>query len=842
MYIIKRNGERENVSYDKITHRNMKLANDLNVDATSLSQKVISGLASGMTTREIDELSCQNAIHSSIYEPDYEILATRIAVNDLHKSIPATFSEKLDILFENKGGKTSLIHPSVYKFAKENMEKITAAIDYSRDYNLSYFGFKTLAHSYLLKVGGKIVESPQDMLMRVNLGIHGPSVRNGKTIAGDIDKCIASFKEQSDGKFTHASPTLFNAGTNRPQMSSCFVLSCPDSMGDDEYDEAGELNAHMEESIPETWRQCSKISKYSGGIGVDLTFVRGRGSYINGTNGMSTGLIPLIKVFDKIGGYVNQGGKRNGAISLYLQPWHPDIIDFLRIGLNTGDENDKSRGIFPALWIPDLFFKRLKKNTSSNWSLFCPHKYPELVSLYGDEFEKRYEELEANNMMCATISVGKVWDAIIKSLDETGLPYMCAKDAVNRKSNQKNIGPIYGSNLCVEIMQYHTPTSIAVCNLASICLPKFVDQKQRTFDFQALGYITTMVLQNLNQVVDKNYSPVAYCAKNNLSYRPVGIGVQGLADVFAMMGLSWEDPNDERNPNPESRLLNIVIFEVIYYYALKESARLAVTNGSYDKFEGSPASQGILQYDMWNVVPITDPSSAAIRASKNYSWKIPELDWSELKEQVKKGLYNSLMVAPMPTASTSQIMGNSECFEPFTSNLYSRKVLAGHYPIVNRHLYNDLKKIGAWNKQNLENIIANNGSVQSLDIPRELKLIYKTVWEISQKIIIDMAADRGAFIDQSQSMNIYIARPTKSKTSSMYIYAWEKGLKTLSYYLRSTASVDPVKFTLDMVSDPTKKKGNEHLGEKSSPKASDHTNDSGIKYNCTDDVCIPCSG
>ena len=829
MFIIKRDGRKQQVYYDKITARNMKLAADLSVDTISLSQTVIRGLSSGMTTRDIDQLSCESAIHRSIYEPDYGILASRIAWNDLHKNTPSTFNETIELLNSNyntiKRHPNPLISEEVYKFAKEHIQEIEKTIEYNQDYNYSYFAFRTLEKSYLQKVNKKIVERPQHMLMRVNLGIHGPSKRNGIIHEGDIKKALASYKAMSERKFTHATPTLFNAGTKRPQNSSCFVLNCPDSLGDEEYDDDEKvISGPIEETgIMECLKHCAKISKCAGGIGVSITNVRCRGAYIGGTNGRSNGIIPFVRMFNETGRGIDQGGgKRKGAIAIYLQPWHPDTPEFLEIRLNGGSEELKARDVFPALWIPDLFFKRLEAD--EKWSFFCPGSYPELVSLYGEEFEKRYIELEEEGKASRVMKASELWEMILKSLDEKGLPYMLAKDSVNNKSNQKNIGPIHGSNLCTEVMEYHDPKSIAVCNLASISLPAFVDKEKKTFDFDELGKIVEMVTENLNLVLDKNYSPVRYCAVNNLSYRPIGIGVQGLADVFAMLHLPWE--------SQEAADLNKSIFECIYYYALKQSSAMAKLDGSYHKFEGSPASQGILQYDMWGVQPITRHDNTD---EFKYNWEVPKFNWTELKEEVKKGLRNSLLVAPMPTASTSQILGNVEAFEPMTSNIYARKVIAGDFPLVNQHLYRDLSAIGKWNKENVDKIIKDDGSVQNLDIPQTLKDVYKTVWEIPQKTIIDMAADRGAFIDQSQSMNIHIARPTPSKLSSMYMYAWKKGLKTLSYYLRSQATVDPVKFTIMEVSDPTQKIKEEIMKMKEEkPKKKG-------EYICTDEVCIPCS-
>jgi ribonucleoside-diphosphate reductase subunit M1 len=845
MFVIKRNGEKQVMLFDNITRRNQKLANDLKIDTTSLSMSVIQGLKSGMTTREIDLLSCENAIYKSTYEPNYAILASRIAVNDLHKTTPTTFRECIEKLHKNintvNNQPNPLIDEKVYKFALENIEEIEQSIQHENDYNYSYFGFKTLEKSYLQKVNGKVVERPQYMLMRVAIGIHGPSDRNGFLHQGNIELALQTYKELSAMKFTHATPTLFYSGTPKPQMSSCFLLNCPDSIN----------------GITDCWKTCSFISKHAGGIGVDLT-VRSKGAYIAGTNGNSNGIIPLIKVFNEIARYVDQGGgKRKGAISLYLQPWHPDILEFLEIRFNTGPEEARARDIFPALWIPDLFFKRLQQS-NSKWSLFCPGKYPELVTLYGDEFEKRYLELETQGCYEKQIPLEELWKKILKSLEETGLPYMMSKDNVNNKSNHKNIGPITGSNLCTEIVQYHDSKSTAVCNLASICLSQFV-KDDKTFDFEELGKITKMIVHNMNNIIDKNYYPEyeidcfdddelplnekpkkVIGKHNNLKYRPIGIGIQGLADVFARMKLSWE--------SKEARKLNQVIFETIYYHALNKSLELSRFHyGPYSKFYGSPTSQGILQYDMWNVVPFTHEQNykneSTLSSVSNVT--IPLFNWDNLKENIKQyGIRNSLMIAPMPTAGTSQIMGNTEAFEPLTSNLYIRKVGAGDFPIVNQYLYNDLNELGLWKKDIVDEIITNNGSIQNINsIPDNLKKLYKTVWEIPQKIIVDFAADRGAFIDQTQSLNIFMERPTVSKLSSLYMYGWKRGLKTLSYYLRTKPATGAVKFTV--MNNETEKipinntnKENEKNTDNQVYKINKFT---GQKFICTDEVCTSCS-
>ena len=1167
MFVIKRDGQKQPMLFDKITERNQKLAKDLDIDATSLSMSVIQGLKSGMTTREIDLLSCENAIYKSTYEPNYAILASRIAVNDLHKITPQTFKECIELLKSNvnevNNTSNPLIDEKIYNFALENIDLIESSIKHENDYNYSYFGFKTLEKSYLQRVGKRIVERPQYMLMRVALGIHGPSDRNGIQHKGDIELAIKTYNELSLMKFTHATPTLFYSGTPKPQMSSCFLLNCPDSIN----------------GITDCWKTASFISKHAGGIGVDLT-VRSKGSYIAGTNGHSNGIIPLIKVFNEIARYVDQcftpdtlvytldgikriedvsvtdkvltsegvyhqvnspvrhdyngkmlefrlsntctpvrvtpehqvlalhlneqtidielikhklsqklenivfhdtkelnigdymvysipleeqdiktlteedcymyglllgngnvsrlrsyvsikhentntiefvesylskrnieyhvmdlsneimfnwstvetgckfterqfdknngvtiepcmlnlpkqkikqiirgliatvglikndmlvlkhfnlteqirylflrlgiysngvhiktpitedvhellpehfnvelsknieyfryndyllvkiqnisettykgtvhdfeiagphdytiaqmgvahngGGKRKGAISLYLQPWHPDVLEFLEIRLNTGPEEARARDVFPALWIPDLFFKRLQ-TPNSKWSLFCPGKYPELVTLYGEEFEKRYIELEQQKCFEKQIPIEDLWKKIIKSLEETGLPYMMSKDNVNNKSNHKNIGAITGSNLCTEIVQYHDSKSTAVCNLASICLPRFV--KGNTFDFEELGNVTEMIVHNMNNIIDKNYYPEyeidcfdedeleentrpkkAIGKHNNLKYRPIGIGVQGLADVFAKMKMSWE--------SKEARELNQLIFETIYYYSLSKSNKLAKQYGPYSKFIGSPAHEGKLQYDMWDVVPLTHVKNGTNYLNKN----VPFYDWEKLKENIKvEGIRNSLMIAPMPTAGTSQIMGNTEAFEPLTSNLYIRKVGAGDFPVVNQHLYNDLKELNLWTKQIIDNIIMNNGSIQNIEeIPSNLKSLYKTVWEIPQRIIVDFAADRGAFIDQTQSLNIFMERPTVAKLSSLYMYGWKRGLKTLSYYLRTKPATGAVKFTVmnETKKDVSDNKENSDNKEEPVYKINKFT---GQKFICNEEVCTACS-
>jgi ribonucleoside-diphosphate reductase subunit M1 len=860
MFVIKRDGRKEKMYYDKITARNMKLASDLSVDTSALSQTVIAGLVSGMTTRDIDQLSCESAIYRGIYERDYGILASRIAWNDLHKNTPSTFKEAITLLYNNfdrvKNKHNPLISLEIYNFALQHINRIESAIDYNRDYDYSYFAFKILQKSYLQRVDGKTVERCQTMLMREALGVHGPSIRNsertGREYKGDIEKVIDTYNRTSRREFTHASPTKFSAGTNRPQMSSCFLLSCPDSMGDEIYDYDDQLrDISREESIPECWKHCAKISKLGGGIGVDLTCVRPRGSLIGGTNsGRSGGIIPLIKVFNSIGRYVDQSGKRKGAIALYLQPWHSDIEEFLELRLKTTSEESRALDIFPALWIPRLFFKRLERDEM--WSLFDSHEYPELVDLYGDSFERRYEKLERDCKFTLQIKAKSLWEKVLKSLDETGLPYIHNKDEVNEKSNQRegtngdgeiysNLVSIRGSNLCCEIMQNHTPTSIATCNLISVALSRFVHPEKsisERVDWKGLGDTVETANENLNMIIDKNYYPVDYCADNNFDYRPQGIGPQDLAGAFARLGISWENKTAGGwETNREAKVLNQLFSECMYFHALKRSNELAKIYGPYPKFNDSPASQGILQFDMWTyrdpfdtsdplngttIVPFSHPRNNIVYSkisnippnewnSKGiFSFSIPVYDWDGLKQSIKEhGLLNSLLIAPMPTATTSQILGNSECFEPFTSNVFARKGVAGDFPCVNEHLARDLDEVGMWNREIVNSIVKNNGSVQSLNIPQDLKDRYKTVWEISQRTIIDFASDRGAFCDQSQSMNIYLSRPTPSKLSSLYMYGFKKGLKTLSYYLRSESIVDPVKFSIMDESDPIRliKKG-----------------------------------
>ena len=753
MQVIKRSGKREDVSFDKITARIKKLCYGLNpkfVEPIEVSQMVVQGLYDGVSTTQLDNLAAEIAASLTSRHPDYAILAARIAVSNLHKNTDKSFSRTMRNLYDyidpKTGEKAGLIGEETLQIIEAHADRLDSAIIYDRDYTFDYFGFKTLERSYLLRMDGEVVERPQHMIMRTAVGIHGK----------DIDSAIQTYNLMSEKWFTHATPTLFNAGTPRPQLSSCFLLSM------------------TEDSIPgifETLSRCAKISQSAGGIGVSIHNIRAKGSYIRGTGGASNGIVPMLRVFNDTARYVDQGGgKRKGAFAIYLEPWHADIFDFLELKKNHGKEELRARDLFYGLWIPDLFMQRVEND--EQWSLFCPNEAPGLYDSYGGKFEKLYHQYEQEGRARKTIRARELWDAITDSQVETGTPYLLYKDAANKKSNQQNLGTIRSSNLCTEIIEYTAPDEVAVCNLASIALSKFV-REDRSFDFDKLVEITRVVTRNLNKVIDINYYPIPEARKSNLRHRPIGIGVQGLADAFILMRFPFD--------SEEARQLNRDIFETIYFAALTESCQLAKEEGHYETFPGSPASEGKLQFDLWNVQPSE------------------RLDWSALKANIKKhGLRNSLLVAPMPTASTSQILGNNECFEPYTSNIYSRRTLSGEFLVVNKHLLKDLVGLGLWSDSMKERIIAANGSIQHIEeIPDELKALYKTVWEISQKVIIDMAADRGAFICQSQSMNLFLKSPSAAQLSSMHFYAWKKGLKTGMYYLRSQAAVDPIKFTID---------------------------------------------
>ncbi|HMO38225.1 MAG TPA: ribonucleoside-diphosphate reductase subunit alpha [Saprospiraceae bacterium] len=752
MQVIKRSGKREEVSFDKITARIKKLCYGLDmryVDYIEISKKVVLGLYDGVSTTELDNLAAETAATMATIHPDYAILAARIAVSNLHKNTDKSFAKTVKSLYNyidpKTGEKAGLIGDETYEIVWKYRDVLDSAIIYDRDYEFEYFGFKTLERSYLLRMNGKVVERPQQMLMRVAVGIHGTN----------IEAAIETYNLMSEKWFIHATPTLFNAGTPKPQLSSCFLLSMTeDSIG----------------GIFETLQRCALISQSAGGIGLSIHNIRATGSYIKGTGGTSNGIIPMLKVFNDTARYVDQGGgKRKGAFAVYLEPWHADVFDFLDLKKNHGKEEMRARDLFYAMWIPDLFMERVKAD--GEWSLFCPAEAPGLFDCYGGEFEALYHKYEQEGRARKTIKAQELWFAILESQIETGTPYILYKDAANKKSNQKNLGTIRSSNLCTEIMEYTSPDEVAVCNLASLSLPKFV-REDRSFDFDKLVEVTRVVTRNLNRIIDINYYPVEQARNSNMRHRPIGIGVQGLADAFILM----RHPFD----SAEARQLNQDIFEAIYYGALLESAAQAELHGAYSSFVGSPASQGELQFDMWGVTP-------------SNRW-----DWADLKNKIQRtGLRNSLLLAPMPTASTSQILGNNECFEPYTSNIYTRRTLSGEYIVVNKHLLKDLIGYGLWNDDMKHKLMASNGSIQQIDeVPQELKDLYKTVWELSQKVIIDMSADRGAFICQSQSLNLFVENANFGKLSSMHFYAWQKGLKTGMYYLRSKAAVDPIKFTV----------------------------------------------
>jgi ribonucleoside-diphosphate reductase alpha subunit len=739
MRVIKRSGRIEDVKFDKVTNRISKLTYGLseNVDASMIAQQVFSSMYDNIKTHEIDTLSAEICIGMITSDPDYEVLATRIVASNIQKRVPSTFSEAMQKLCD-----AGIVTEEVAKVSSQ----IDTYIKPERDYDFGYFGLKTLERGYLQKIDDEIVETPQYLYARVSIGIHGD----------DVERVVETYEAMSKGFFIHATPTLFNAGTPRPQMSSCFLVANKDDSIDGIYD---------------TVKECAQISKWAGGIGLHIHNIRANKSHIRGTNGTSDGIIPMLRVYNATARYVNQAGRRKGSIAVYLEPWHADILDFLEIRLNQGDEEARCRDLFSAMWIPDLFMKRVEEG--GQWSLFCPDKAKGLSDVYGKEFEELYEKYEREGLANKVVPAADIWKAIIKSQSETGTPYMLYKDACNKKSNQKNLGTIKSSNLCCEILEHTDKDETAVCNLASIALPKFVNKETGEFDYDELHRISKMVTRNLNQVIDKNFYPTDTAKRSNMRHRPIGIGVQGLADVFIMC----------REPfgSEKSREMNRLIFETIYHASLESSCELADKHGAYETFEGSPFSQGILQFDMWD----------APKLSGRY-------DWNAMRERVKKGTRNSLLLAPMPTASTSQILGNNECFEPYTQNIYVRRTLAGEFVVVNKHLVEDLKKVGLWSKEMKDLMVKANGSVQSIiDIPANIKELYKTVWEMSQKVIIDMAADRGVFIDQSQSMNLFVESPTLSKLSSMHFYAWKAGLKTGMYYLRSKAKARPQQFSLE---------------------------------------------
>ncbi len=740
--------------FDKITARVRKLCYGLNplVEPTRVAMRVIEGLYDGVTTSELDNLAAEIAATMTTTHPDYALLAARISVSNLHKNTKKSFSETMKDLYEyvnpRTGKKAPLLSDEVYKIIQKNAEQLDSSIIYNRDFGYDYFGFKTLERSYLLKLNGQIVERPQHMLMRVSLGIH----------LEDIDAAMETYELMSKKFFTHATPTLFNSGTPKPQMSSCFLLAMKDDSIDGIYD---------------TLKQTAKISQSAGGIGLSIHNIRATGSYISGTNGTSNGIVPMLRVFNDTARYVDQGGgKRKGSFAIYVEPWHADIFDFLELKKNHGKEEMRARDLFYAMWIPDLFMKRVEEN--GEWTLMCPNECPGLFDTHGEEFEKKYLGYEKAKKGRRTIKARELWEKILESQIETGTPYMLYKDAANRKSNQKNLGTIRSSNLCTEIMEYTSPDEVAVCNLASIALPMFI--KDGAFDHQKLYDVTIRVTKNLNRVIDRNYYPVKEAENSNFRHRPVGLGVQGLADTFIKLRMPFT--------SDAAKKLNQEIFETLYFAAVTASVEEAKNDGAYESFKGSPMSKGEFQHNMWGV---KDEELSG-------RW-----DWASLRKDVKKnGLRNSLLVAPMPTASTSQILGNNECFEPYTSNIYTRRVLSGEFIVVNKHLLEDLVEQGLWNEDMKQELMRANGSIQNIEgIPEDIKELYKTVWELSMKDIIDMARHRGYFIDQSQSLNLFMEGATMAKLTSMHFYAWKSGLKTGMYYLRTKAAVDAIKFTLD---------------------------------------------
>ncbi|MEJ6734283.1 MAG: ribonucleoside-diphosphate reductase subunit alpha [Flavobacteriales bacterium] len=761
MFVLKRDGRKEAIKFDKITARIQKLCygfSDL-VSPTSVAMKVIEGIYEGVTTSELDNLAAEVSASMTTRHPDYALLASRISVSNLHKDTKKSFTETMNDLYlyvnPKTGKKAPMIADDVIKIIRKNSEILDSTIIYDRDFSYDYFGFKTLERSYLLRINGQIAERPQHMLMRVSIGIH----------KDDIEAAINTYELMSQKFFTHATPTLFNAGTPKPQMSSCFLLAMKEDSIDGIYD---------------TLKQCAKISQSAGGIGLSIHDVRATGSYIRGTNGVSNGIVPMLRVFNDTARYVDQGGgKRKGSFAIYLEPWHADVFDFLDLRKNHGKEEMRARDLFFALWTPDLFMQRVKDD--GQWTLMCPNECPGLADVYGADFEKLYTKYEKQGKGRKTIAARELWSHVVESQIETGTPYMLYKDACNEKSNQKNLGTIRSSNLCTEILEYTAPDEVAVCNLASIALPMFINEETNAFDHEKLFNITKAITRNLNKVIDRNYYPVAEAKNSNMRHRPIGLGVQGLADTFIKLRLPFD--------SDEAKALNSDIFETIYFASLTSSCEIAKEEGAYQSYEGSPISQGIFQFNMWG----------AKEEELSGRWA-----WDELRSMIKDhGVRNSLLLAPMPTASTSQILGNNECFEPYTSNIYTRRVLSGEFVVVNKHLLLDLVQLGLWNDEMKNEIIKANGSVQGIDsIPDNIKAIYKTVWEIKMKDIIDMSADRGRFIDQSQSLNLFIDQPNMGKITSMHFYAWEKGLKTGMYYLRTKAATQAIQFTVQKQAKP----------------------------------------
>lgn len=799
LFVVKRSGQHEECHFDKITSRIKKLCFGLEmkfISVYAITMKVIHGIYPGITTVELDTLAAEIAASMTTRHPDYGILAARIAISNLHKETHKRFSDTVEALYKYVNPEINkwspMLSEETYNIVMANKERLDGAVISTRDFEYNYFGFKTLERSYLLKINNKVAERPQHMLMRVSVGIHGE----------DIDSVIETYNLMSEKWFTHASPTLFNSGTPRPQMSSCFLLA---------------MQSDSIEGIFDTLKQCAIISKWAGGIGLHVHCIRASGSYIAGTNGHSNGIIPMLRVYNNAARYVDQGGnKRPGSIAVYIEPWHADIFEFLDLKKNTGKEEQRARDLFFALWVPDLFMRRVE--SSGKWSLMCPHECPGLSDAYGEEFEKLYESYEKEGKFKKQIDAQKLWYAILESQTETGTPYMLYKDACNKKSNQKNLGTIKCSNLCTEIVEYTAPDEVAVCNLASVAVNKFVTVhtetvtlpnggtkivKSGTFDFKHLKHITKVITKNLNKVIDRNFYPVIEAKNSNMRHRPIGIGVQGLADAFILMRYPFE--------SDKAIALNKQIFETLYYGALEASCELAETDGTYLTYPGCPVSEGTLQYDMWGVTP-------------SDLW-----DWKALKEKIAKhGIRNSLLLAPMPTASTAQILGNNESIEPFTNNIYSRRVLSGEFQCVNKHLLRDLTELGLWDDNMKNTLIAHNGSVQNIDeIPSEIKALYKIAWEMKQKILINMAADRGAYIDQSQSFNVFIGDPNFAKLTAIHFYGWKKGLKTGMYYLRTKPAANAIQFTVDQ----NKLKNNKEKNEADMMCSIDNK-----------EACISCSG
>jgi ribonucleoside-diphosphate reductase alpha chain len=792
MEVIKRSGERAIVRFDAITARLDSLCEGLNtnfVNTTELTQKVIGSITDGITTSELDNLAAETAASMGTRHPDWTRLAARIAISNLHKETSESFVDSMRVLFENidveTGKPAPMISDETFTIVQEHSNALEAAILHKNDFGYDYFGFRTLEKAYLARVNGRVIERPQYMLMRVAIGVCG----------NDINAILNIYSLLSEKYYTHATPTLFNAGTPKPQMSSCFLLTMKDDSIDGIYD---------------TLKQCAKISQSAGGIGLAIHNIRAKGSYIRGTGGTSNGIVPMLRNFDMTARYVDQGGgRRKGSFAIYLEPWHADIFDLLELKKNHGKEELRARDLFYALWVPDLFMKRVEEN--STWSLMCPNECPGLADVHGEAFVTLYEKYEREGKARKTIKAQDLWHKIVESQIETGGPYMLYKDAANSKSNQKNLGTIKSSNLCTEIIEYTSPDEVAVCNLASLALPKFVTP-EGDFDHTKLYQVTKQVTKALNRVIDRNYYPVPEAKNSNMRHRPIGLGIQGLADVFILMGLPFD--------SPEARVVNRHISETIYFGAVEASMELAMSEGAYETYAGSPMSKGTFQFDMWNVTPDSG------------RW-----DWEKLRYQVlQHGVRNSLLVAPMPTASTSQILGNNECFEPYTSNIYTRRTLAGEFICVNRHLYEKLVKLGMWNEEMRQRIIANNGSIKDIQqIPQYIRDMFKTVWEISQKAIIDMSADRGAYICQSQSLNIHLTNPNFGKITSMHFYAWKAGLKTGMYYLRTTAAADAIKFTIDK----------EALSQANPVEAKQSTEEAMSAIACSlenPDACVACSG